>query len=129
MSLTTPKRMFSESGKQYDLILAINGNRPLSVYKRALAPRGIFVMVGGALSQVIKSLLFGAFLSIGGKKMRFLAAKPNTKDLEFIIQLVEEGKIKPVIDRRYPLHETAEAMRYLRQGHARGKVVIQVVSE
>jgi NADPH:quinone reductase-like Zn-dependent oxidoreductase len=116
-------------GEHFDLILAVNGNRPLSVYKRALAPRGIYVMVGGALSQVIPSLLFGTLLSIGGKKMRFLAAKPNPKDLEFLIQLVAEGKLKPVIDRCYPLPETAEAMRYISQGHARGKVVIQVVSE
>jgi len=116
-------------GEHFDLILAVNGNRPLSVYKRALTPKGIFVMVGGALSQVIPSLLFGAILSIGDKKMRFLAAKPNPADLEFIIQLVEGGKVKPVIDRCYPLHETAEAMRYLMQGHARGKVVIQVLPE
>jgi len=116
-------------GEHFDLILAVNGNRPLSVYKRALAPRGIYVMVGGALSQVIPSLLFGAILSIGSKKMRFLAAKPNPADLEFIIQLVEKGKVKPVIDRRYPLHETAEAMRYSTQGHAQGKVVIQVLPE
>ena len=79
-------------GEHFDLILAVNGNRPLSVYKRALAPRGIFVMVGGALSQVIPSLLFGAFLSIGSKKMRFLAAKPNPADLEFIIQLGRRRK-------------------------------------
>jgi NADPH:quinone reductase-like Zn-dependent oxidoreductase len=116
-------------GEHFDLILAVNGNQPLSVYKRALVPRGIYVMVGGALSQVIPSLLFGALLSIGSKKMLFLAAKPNPKDLEFIIQLVEEGKVKPVIERCYPMHETAEAMRYVSQGHARGKVVIQVVSE
>lgn len=116
-------------GEHYDLILAVNGNRPLSVYKRGLAPMGIYVMVGGTLSQVIPSLLFGAILSIGGKKMRFLAAKPNPADLEFIIKLVEEGKVKPVIDRRFPLHETAEAMRYSTQGHVRGKVLIQVLQE
>jgi NADPH:quinone reductase-like Zn-dependent oxidoreductase len=121
------KKDFAENGKQYDLILGINGNRPLPVYKRALTPRGIFVMVGGSLSQVVKTLLFGIFMSIGGKKMRFLAAKPSPKDLEYIVKLVEEGKIKPVIDRRYPLAETAQAMQYLSEGHARGKVVIEVV--
>ncbi|MGA9397343.1 MAG: NAD(P)-dependent alcohol dehydrogenase [Anaerolineaceae bacterium] len=121
------KEDFAKSGKHYDLILAVNGNRSLSDYKRALTPKGVFVMVGGALSQVIKTMLFGAIMSIGGKKMRFLAAKPNTKDLEYIIKLVEGGKVKPVIERRYPLHETAEAMRYLGEGHARGKVVINVV--
>jgi NADPH:quinone reductase-like Zn-dependent oxidoreductase len=110
--------------QHYDLILAVNGNRLLSVYKRALTSNGIFVLVGGALSQVIKSMLFGKLISTGGKKMRFLKAKPCAKDLEFIIRLVEEGKIKPVIDRQYCLEETAAAMRYISQGHARGKVII-----
>jgi len=121
------KEDFFKSGRHFDLILAVNGNRPLSVYKRALAPKGVFVMVGGALSQVIKTMLFGAFMSIGGKKIRFLAAKPNTKDLEYIIKLVEGGKVKPVIDRHYPLQETAEAVRYISEGHALGKVIITVV--
>jgi 2-desacetyl-2-hydroxyethyl bacteriochlorophyllide A dehydrogenase len=121
------KEDFAESGKQYDLILAINGNRPLTVYKRALTPRGTFVMVGGSLSQVIKTMLFKIFMSLGGKKMRFLATKASVQDLEYIMKLVEEGKIKPVIDRHYPLAETATAMQYLGEGHARGKVVIEVV--
>lgn len=120
------KNDFTKSGQRYDLLLAINGNHSLSAYKRVLVPKGINVMVGGSLSQVIKSLLFGAFMSIGSKKMRNLVAKPNTKDLEFIIKLVEDGKIKPIIDRHYPLHETAEAVRYLSDGHALGKVIIEV---
>lgn len=119
----------TKSGKLYDLVLAINGNHSLSAYKRLLAPDGIYVMVGGAMSQVIKSLLFGTFMSIGNKKMRTLVAKPNRKDLEFIIKLVTEGKVIPIIDRLYPLHETAEAVRYLSTGHARGKVVITVSNE
>jgi NADPH:quinone reductase-like Zn-dependent oxidoreductase len=110
----------------FDLILGVNGNHPLSAYRRALTPKGVFVMVGGALTQVIKTLLFGAFMSIGGRKMRFLAAKPNVNDLSYLINLVKEGKIRPVIDRRYPLEETAEAMRYVSAGHARGKVIIAV---
>jgi 2-desacetyl-2-hydroxyethyl bacteriochlorophyllide A dehydrogenase len=121
------KEDFAANGKQYDLVLAVNGNRSLSTYKRAMAPRGIYVMIGGALTQVFKSLLFGPFLSISGKKMRALAAKPSSTDLELIIKLVEEGKIKPIIDKRYPLAETGEAMQYLSKGHARGKVIIRVV--
>jgi NADPH:quinone reductase-like Zn-dependent oxidoreductase len=117
---------FSKGDQRYDLILAVNGNNALSVYRRVMAPRGIYVMVGGALSQVFKSLLFGGFMSIGGKKMRHLAAKPNPKDLDLIIKLVEEGKLKPVIDRHYPLDQTAEAMRYASQGHSQGKVIILV---
>jgi len=113
-----------KSGSRYDLILAVNGDRPLSVYKRALTPNGVLVVVGGGLSQVIKTLLFGKLMSTGGKKLRILRAKPSTKDLEFIIGLVEKGKIKPIIDRQFRLQDTAEAMRYLSQGHAHGKVII-----
>ncbi len=120
------KQDFIASGTQFDLIMAVNGNRPLPVYMCMLAPRGITVVIGGALSQVTKTILFGGLMSIGGKKIRILAAKPSTKDLEFIIKLVEEGKVKPVIDRRYNLQQTAEAMQYLGQGHACGKVIINV---
>ncbi|MHC1770318.1 MAG: NAD(P)-dependent alcohol dehydrogenase [Flexilinea sp.] len=121
------KEDFSKIGKLFNLIVAVNGNRSLSAYKRVLAPHGIFVMVGGAFSQVIRVTLFGAFMSIGNRKIHALSSKPNVKDLEFIIKLVEEGKIKPVIEKRYPLNETSEAMHYLSQGHAHGKVIIQVV--
>jgi NADPH:quinone reductase-like Zn-dependent oxidoreductase len=119
---------FSKSRARYDLLVAVNGNRPLPVYKSVLAPGGIFVMVGGALTQVIGTLLFGALMSLGSKKMRLLSAKLDVKDLELVIHLVEHGTIKPVIDRTYPLRETAQAMHYARQGHARGKVIIDVVS-
>ncbi len=120
------KEDFTKNNKSYDLILAINGNRPLSAYKRILNPNGIYVMVGGALLQVFKSILFGWLMSLGSKKMYFLAAKSNKKDLEFIVRLAEDGKIKPVIDRRYSLDKTADAIHYLNEGHARGKVVINV---
>jgi NADPH:quinone reductase-like Zn-dependent oxidoreductase len=86
-------------------------------------------MVGGALPQIFRSLLFGWMMSFGSKKMRFLAAKSNINDLEFVVQLVTDGKIRPVIDRRYSLDKTADAMHYLRGGHARGKVVITVDPE
>jgi len=120
------EEVFSKSNRCYDLILAVNGNRPLSTYKRILNPNGTYVMVGGALSQIFKSILFGWLMSFGSKKMRSLAAKSDQKDLEFIVKLVEDAKIRPVIDRRYSLDRTAEAMQYLGEGHARGKVVINV---
>lgn len=119
---------FTVSGKHYDLILAVNGNHSLSTYKRLMAAKGIFVMVGGALPQVLQSILFGALMSAGSKKMRILTAKSNRDDLEFILKLAEDGKVKPVIDRYYPLAETAEAVRYLSGGHALGKVMIDVES-
>ena len=83
-------------------------------------------MVGGALLQIFRSILFGWLMSFGSKKMCSLAAKSNQKDLEFIVKLVEDDKIKPIIDRRYSLDKVADCMKYLGEGHARGKVVINV---
>jgi NADPH:quinone reductase-like Zn-dependent oxidoreductase len=113
-------------GGRYDLVLAVNGSNPLKAYLRLLAPGGICVMVGGSLKQVIKALVFGSLMSLGSRKMRSLNAKPNAEDLAFVIKLVEEGKLKPVIDRRYPLTQTAEAVRYQSEGHAMGKIIIEV---
>lgn len=121
------KEDFTQSGQQYDLILAANGYHTLTDYKRALGPKGIYVMSGGTGAQMFQALLLGPWMSIAGnKKMTFLTSKPNQKDLLFIKDLLENGKIKPIIDRRYPLSETADAIRYLEKGHARGKVVIMV---
>ena len=114
---------FSKINKRYDLVMAINGNYALFTYKRLLAPKGICVVVGGALPQIAKSLVFGAFMSIGNQKIRLLTAKANREDLDFVIGLVADGKVKPVIDRHYPLHEAAEAVRYLSGGHALGKLL------
>nr|WP_319472624.1 NAD(P)-dependent alcohol dehydrogenase [uncultured Sphaerochaeta sp.] len=114
------------SGRRFDRIIAINGYHPLSAYKHLLLPNGIFVMVGGSLKQIFTSLLFGSLMSVGSKKIRTLAAKPNRKDLEFILDLVATDKIHPVIDRHYPLEQTAEAMSYVSEGHAQGKVVITI---
>ncbi len=118
---------FADSKDRYDLILAVNGHKPLSAYRRALNPGGIVVVVGGAMSQVIKSMLLGPILSLGHRKIRLLAARPNKKDLEYVIKLVEDGIVRPVIDRRYALSETAEAVCYAGDGHAHGKVIINVV--
>lgn len=123
------KEDFTKTDKRYDLILAVNGNRSLSEYKNLLNTNGVYVMIGGSLSQIIKSLLFGRFMSFGTKKMHSLAAKSNQKDLEFIVKLAEEGHIKPVIDKCYTLDKTADAIRYLSQGHAKGKVVITVTDQ
>jgi NADPH:quinone reductase-like Zn-dependent oxidoreductase len=123
------KENFTNSGKRYDLIAAVNGSYPLSAYRKALTPNGIYVMVGGSLSQIFRSLVFGWLMSFGSKKMRSLSAKANTKDLEFLAKLLEVGRIKPVIDRRCTLEKTADAMRYLSEGHSPGKVVILVGSK
>ncbi|MCX6326451.1 MAG: NAD(P)-dependent alcohol dehydrogenase [Bacteroidia bacterium] len=120
------KEDFSKSDKLYNLILGINGNYPLLAYRKCLAPNGIYVMVGGSISQIFKSLLFGWVFSFGPKKMRSVAAKSNRHDLEFLATLLANGKIKPIIDRRYSLDKTADAMNYLSQGHSTGKVIINI---
>lgn len=114
------------SGKKFDLVLGVNGGQSPGYYRRLLAPKGIFVMVGGALSQLFKAMLLSPLMSLGGKKMRVLAAKPSPEDLAFVIRLVEEGRVKPVIDRVYPLDQTPEAVITLQHGHARGKLVIGI---
>jgi NADPH:quinone reductase-like Zn-dependent oxidoreductase len=121
------KEDFTQDGQQYDLILAANGYHSLSDYKRALRPEGIYVCTGGSLTQIFQSMLLGPFISMtGSKKMGNSATNPNQKDLAFMKELLEAGKIVPVIDRRYPLSEVPEALRYLGEGHAQGKVVITV---
>jgi len=121
------KEDFTKNGKQYDLILAANGDRSISEYKRALSPKGTYVMSGGSGAQMFQAMIFGPGISMtGSKKMGNLLAKPNKKDLTFMKELLEAGKVVPVIDRCYPLSEVPEAIRYLEAGHARGKVVITV---
>ena len=120
------KEKFAENNKRYDIILGINGNYPLTAYRKTLASNGIYVMIGGSLSQIFKSLVFGRILSFGSKKLKSLAAKANKTDLELLAKLLEKGIIKPVIDRRYSLDMTADAMNYLKQGHSPGKVVISI---
>jgi NADPH:quinone reductase-like Zn-dependent oxidoreductase len=118
---------FTRSGQRYDLILGANAHHKIFDYKRALSPEGIFVMVGGGMGRILQAILLMPFLSrVGRKKMRFFIAKVNTKDLVLLKDLLEAGRIAPVIDRRYPLSEVAEAIRYREEGHAQGKVVITV---
>jgi NADPH:quinone reductase-like Zn-dependent oxidoreductase len=111
--------------RQYDLIFAANGDRSIFDYNRALAPGGILVVAGGSMAQLFQTMLLGPWLSMfGDKKMSSMLSQPTTEDLTFIKELIEAGKIKPIVDRRYSLSETAEACRYLDEGHAKGKIVI-----
>jgi NADPH:quinone reductase-like Zn-dependent oxidoreductase len=121
------KEDFTRSGKQYDIIFAANGYHKLSAYKRALTPKGIYIMAGGTMRQIFQSMLLGWLYSEkNGRKMSGVSAKGNQKDLVNLKELIESGKVTPVIDKRYPLSEAAEALRYLGAGHARGKLVITV---
>lgn len=119
------KEDFTQNGLHYDLIIAANGFHPIKDYKRALSARGTYVMIGGSGAQMFQAAFFGSWLSRkGGKQLGMMVAKPNQKDLVFMKELLEARKVVPVIDRRYPLSETADAMRYLEEGHAKGKIVI-----
>ncbi len=119
---------FTKSRQRYDLILAVNGYHSLADYRRALTPEGIYLAAGGSLTQVLQALLLAPLFSrTGRQKMGFMGiANINRKDLIVLSELLEAGKVVPVIDRRYPLSKTAEALQYLGEGHARGKVVITV---
>jgi NADPH:quinone reductase-like Zn-dependent oxidoreductase len=118
---------FTQTGERYDLILGANAHHSIFDYRRMLSPRGIYVVVGGGLFQIFQAMLLAPFLSlISRKKTRFFIANVNRKDLDILRGLLEARKVVPVIDRRYPLRHTAEAIRYLEEGHARGKIVITV---
>ena len=113
---------FTNTGQRYDLIFDAIGNRSVSDLKRALTPNGICSVAGfTSLSRLFQTMFFG------GKNVGLMeTAKANQADLVFIQGLLEAGKVVPVIDRRYPLSETAEAIRYLEAGHARGKVIVTI---
>lgn len=118
---------FAADGEQYDLILAAGGYRSLQDYKRALKPGGIYVMAGGAPAQVYEAMLLGPFTSMGSDKtLTNLSHHPDQRDLAAMTEMIEVGLVKPVIDRCYPLDETAEALRYYGEGHSQGKVVITI---
>jgi NADPH:quinone reductase-like Zn-dependent oxidoreductase len=119
---------FTRSGQCYDLIFAVNGYHSLSDYKRALNPQGTYVCAGGAMRQFFEAMLLGSWMSRNGdKKMGSMGiAKVIQEDLVTLGELLEAGKITPVIDRGYPLSEIFEAFRYVEEKHAQGKVVIRV---
>ena len=121
---------FTTLDQRYDLILAVNGYHPIGAYRRVLNPHGIYVMCGGTNAQMFQAILLGPLLSRrGGRKLGHMLATPNQRDLVLLSELIDAGQITPVIDRCYPLHQVAEAIRYVEKGHARGKVVITVAPQ
>ena len=116
----------ASSGRKFDLILAVNGDTSIWDYRRALTPTGRYVMSGGSNRQLSEALFLGPLLSIGGQKLGNLLAKPNASDLLVLKDLVEAGKVRPVIERCYQLSEVPEAIRYLETGHASGKLVVTI---
>jgi NADPH:quinone reductase-like Zn-dependent oxidoreductase len=125
------KEDFTRTGRRWELILDVAGSGSLASRRRVLEPDGILVGVGsadgGRMTSIVASLIETAVLSrVGKQKMPFFLAKNSKEDLLFLKGLIESGKVRPVIDRTYPLAETAEAIRYLETGHARAKIVITV---
>jgi len=111
----------TKNGQQYDLIFDIAAYRSVSSYKRILKPGGIYVMAGGSVARLIQIMLISI---TGTKNMVSMLANIDQKDLLLLKDYLEAGKIRPFIDKRYPLNEVADALWYLKNGHARGKVVI-----
>jgi NADPH:quinone reductase-like Zn-dependent oxidoreductase len=122
---------FAEGDQRYDLILDIGGNSSLSRLRRALTPEGTLVITGGetdgrwlgGTDRQIRALMLSPFV---GQKLGTFVSSENHEDMIVLKELIEAGKVTPVIDRTYPLSEVPEAIRYLEEGHARGKVVITV---
>jgi NADPH:quinone reductase-like Zn-dependent oxidoreductase len=123
------KEDFTKTGEKYDLICDVSSTHGFSDYKRALSPNGTCVIIGFH-DKIIARLLYYAILrpilGRGQKRFTFFIAKTNQKDLETLKELIETGKLQPVIDKTYPLSHTAEAFEYFAEGHARGKVVITI---
>jgi len=119
---------FTRNGRRYDLILDVVASRSVFNCKRALDREGICLLVGGSMARVLQAVLLGPWDSMtGSKKVGLGMWKPNKiEDLAFLQERFEAGEVLPVIDRRYPLSEVPDAMRYLEEGHAQGKVVISV---
>jgi NADPH:quinone reductase-like Zn-dependent oxidoreductase len=108
------------------ILLQVSMELFLKHCKKLLKPQGKYIMVGGSFGHIFKTILFGWIMSFGSKKIGILTAKSNTDDLKFIVKLATEGKIKPVIDKSFSLSETAEAFQYIREKHAKGKVIIKI---
>jgi NADPH:quinone reductase-like Zn-dependent oxidoreductase len=119
---------FTRDGRRYDLILAANAYRPLSDYRRALKPGGRYVMTGGGGVQILQVMLLGTLVSMtSSQRMGNIMAVATKNDLVLLAELLGAGKIKPVIERTVALRDIPDAIRYLENEHARGKIVVSVV--
>ena len=116
---------YTQQGHRYDVILDAAAYRSLADNQRALAPKGVYVLVGGSGGRFLEAMVLGPWRSKKhGQRFSTFVKHPTQQNLTFVKELLEAGSVMPVIDRCYPLHEAAEALRYLEAGHARGKVVI-----
>jgi len=118
---------FTANGRAYDLILDLAAHRSAFAYQASLVPGGRYLYVGGSVTTLLQALLAGPVIGrADGRKIRLLAVRLGVEHLAPMVELCQAGEIATVIDRRYPLSETPAALRYLGEGHAKGKVVIVV---
>lgn len=128
------RKNFTRSNSRYDFILDLVAHRSIFDYKRILEPHGKYAIVGGSMSTILGAVVLGPWISLTerlqghkpGKKMRLLAVKANQKDLRYLVSLIEQGKLKPAIDKHFTLDDVPEAFRYMAKGHAKGKLVISM---
>jgi NADPH:quinone reductase-like Zn-dependent oxidoreductase len=121
------KEDFTKNGLKYDLILAVNGYHPMSDYLGALKPEGSYVVAGGSMLQLVQAASNKRSTKLSNQKTYTLTLEHNENDLIFITDLIESGKIKPVVDACYPLSKTSDAFWYFEKEHPKGKVVISMV--
>ena len=118
---------FIRNGQYYDLILDVVAYRSIFDYRRALGPKGAYVIIGGSTATIFQAVFLGPLIAMTtGKKIGLLLHQPSSRDLDVMKEFIESGKVVPVIDRRYPLSDVPEALRYFGEGHVKGKVVITV---
>jgi len=118
---------FTKNREQYDLILDLIAHRSAFAYARALKPYGTYFFTGGSIATLFQVLFLGPLIKRAtSKNIRMLVVPQNRKDLIAVTELCTAGKVRPVIDRKYSFHEIPEAMRYVSDGHANGKVVITI---
>jgi NADPH:quinone reductase-like Zn-dependent oxidoreductase len=114
---------FTKNGKRYELILDLVARRSVFDCRRSLSPTGRYVLAGGSIPRTLEVLILGPLLSMRGRKVGVLGVRAN-KGLDRLVELFEAGTVVPMIDRTYPISEAAEALAYLGEGQALGKVVI-----
>ncbi len=118
---------FTVGSRRYDLILGVNGYHPMRAYKRALESKGVYVMVGGSTRQILRGMALGKLMSeAGGRQMRALSAQMNRKDLLVLKDLIEAGRVRPVIEKAYSFGDLPAAMQKIGEGHAGGKIVVEM---
>lgn len=123
------KEDINQIKSSYDRIIVVNGFYSFSFYQNHLKDNGLYIMVGGPIKQFIKNMILNPLYSLGNRKFSILNSKSNVNDLEEIIQLISNKKIKPVIEKIYSFDQAIDAYQEFEKGHSKGKIVIQISNE